>query len=295
MPSRNQGHDDGGGSRQSSFKQRHQQGAAPNKARTTATTSNNRKSAVQDDEDDVWDDIMSADTSKKGGYDSDGPNKMSLNFWLKSGESCEISFIDEKPVVFQGHTLKCVSPNSGKNFYRTEACGKAAGQDCAFCDQSASNKNISKPKRILMFRIVDSRGQWNADTGEMDEIPALKFFQPSTEFAQQIGVFKNDENLDGLTSTSFVLVKNERYAINVKMQKKGAHLQYAPPIETEDELVEVEDIYYPLDYEEAEEFIEKFVPSRQDPPQQSSRHAGRGNQQGSFYGGGNKTNNRRGR
>lgn len=289
MPSRNGGQDDAN-DRRSSFQQRHQKGAAStgsNKARPTATS----RKAKNDDDDDVWEDIMSADTSKKGGYDSDGPSKMSLNFWLKAGESTEIAFIDEKPVVFQGHTIKCTSPNTGKPFYRTEACGKAHGEECEWCNQSASNKNISKPKRVLMFRIVDGRGQWDSEAQDFDGIPALKFFQTTTELAQQIGLFKNDENIDGLTQVGFILVKNEKYALTPKMKKKGASLYFDDPIETEDELVEVEDIYYPMDEQEVLDFIDQFVPAYV-APAPGARHNGRGNGGGSFYG--NNGNNRRG-
>lgn len=293
MPSRNGGQDDAN-DRRSSFQQRHQKGAAntgSNKARTPAT---NRKPSPQDD-DDVWDEIMNADTSRKGGYDSDGPSKMSLNFWLQSGESTEIAFLDDKPVVFQGHTIKCTSPNTGKPFYRTEACGKAHGEECEWCNQSAGNKNISKPKRVLMFRIVDGRGQWDKDANDFDGVPALKFFQTSTELAQQIGVFKNDDNIGGITEVGFVLVKNEKYAITPKMRKdkKTGQLYFDDPIETEDDLVEVEDIYYPMDEQEVLDFIDQFVPAYV-APAPNSRHAGRGNGGGSFYGNNNNGNNRRG-
>lgn len=303
MPQRNNRvSDDEQDDRRSRFQQRHQQGATSNQSASNkrATAPAKRKNTA-DDEDDVWDDIMSTDTSKKGSYDSDGPNKMSLNYWLSPGETDEISFLDNKPAVFQGHTIRCVSPNSGKTFYRNEACGKATGQDCAFCDQCQTNKNISKAKRLLCFRIVSSRGVWNKDDNGFDEVPALKFMFASTELAQQIGVFKSDENIDGITNVAFTLVKNEKYTISPKMVKRGASLFYAENIETEDELVEVEDIYYPMEYEEAEEFIDQFVPTKQAEP--AGRNAGRGNQKGSFYGnrggsnsGGRGANtNRRGR
>lgn len=287
MPTRKPDGDDG---RRSTLASRHSGQQATGRRVPAQPHQNSSKRSAPPPVDDEWDEIMSIDTKKGGGGGEreDGYSKKSLGFWLKTGESCEISFIDEAPTILQGHVLKC--SGEGKNgsytFFRTEACGKAdADGDCVFCDNQKSNAGISVSKRIIMARIIDGRGSWSADEGDLDGEPALKFFQLPIYLAQTLGALRTDDSHDGITTIMFKLSKNENYALSPKTEKvRGGGLRFADAFELEDmdDLPTVADIYEYMGEEEGQSFIDQFVNGA--PPAKKSYGSKKPAGKGGFYG-----------
>jgi len=133
--------------------------------RTRATSRTRTQQPQAANEDEAWDEVM--DMKSGGGGDDGSFNKLNTNFWLKNGEEIDVVILDENPTVFWGHVIKCKT-DAGRTFYRTEQCQKSEQDFCEMCDMT-DNKAVSKAKRIIAFRILDSRGSWDKDLNDGDD------------------------------------------------------------------------------------------------------------------------------
>jgi len=226
--------------------------------------------------DDVWEEIE----NMKSGY-GDGFNKMNTNFYLQEGDEIDVVFLDEKPYVFWGHTIKCRS-SKGKTFYQTEQCQKAVQDYCVLCD--SDNKAISKEKRIIAFRILDSRGTWDTKKGGFDGVPCAKIFLVPLYLAKQLKTLKDDG--DGILTDKVVkLKKSSNYQANFKMKKgEGGAMYYVDAPDFDGDVPDVLEVYAPMSDNELIDFINRFAdaPSQQ-PASNTAASARRGGQNiGSF-------------
>ncbi len=252
--------------------------ASPQRNGATARPRASANNASQD-EDEVWEEIMEMKQGASG--ESGGFNKMNTNFWLSNGEEIDVVFLDNSPTIFNGHVIKC-STEAGKTFYRTEACQKSAQDYCVLCE--TENKTVSKSKKIIAFRILDSRGNWNKDLnnkkGGMDGVASPKIFLVSLDLAKQIKLLRDDAGGE-LTDKVIKLSKNEKYIANFKFRKNtNGSLSYIPAPSYDGELPEILDIYAPMDDEELMEFVRKF--SYSEPATAPSRGGGSNRKAGSF-------------
>jgi hypothetical protein len=215
---------------------------------------NPSKKAVASAED-AWDEVANADESKGG--DSGKFTRMNTNFFLSKGEKdVEIVFLDSAPTIFTGHTLACESSN-GKQFWVTEACQKLNADSCLMC--SSNNKNVSAKRKLIAFRLIDSRGAWDSDAGELDGEPTPKIFLAPVYLAKQIKGLKDDAG-DEFNEIVFKLSKEgKNYVCSFAMRKTGKSMEFIEAPEFDGELPEVMDIYAPKDDEELLDFMEKFV------------------------------------
>lgn len=217
--------------------------------------------------DDVWEEIENM-KDNNGGF-----NKMNTNFYLTEGDEIDVVFFDEKPFVFWGHTIKCQS-SKGKTFYRIEQCQKSEQDHCVLCD--SANKAISKDKRIIAFRVLDSRGSWDTKKGGLDGVPCAKIFLIPLYLAKQLKTLKDDG--DGMLSDKVVkLKKSSNYQANFKMKKgQGGAMYYVDAPEFTGEIPEVLEVYAPMSDNELIDFVNRFAdaPSQQDSNSSSGRRGG---------------------
>lgn len=222
---------------------------------------------------DVWEEIM----NMKGKGEQGGFNKMNTTFYLKDAEEIDIVLLDENPYMFWGHVIKCQS-TAGKTFYRIEQCQKSEQDYCVMCD--SDNKAISKAKKIIAFRLLDSRGSWDKDAGGFDGVPVPKIFTVPLYLAKQFKSLKDDA---GTVSDKVIkLSKNGNYQANFKFKKgRDGSLRYVDAPEIKGDLPEVLTVYAPMSDDDLIDFIRQFADAATD---SSSRGNGRrsGGGSGSF-------------
>lgn len=233
--------------------------------RRSVDNSRTRTSATKasQSEDEVWDDIMEMKPTSNG---EDGTfNKMNTNFYLTNGEEIDIVILDNVPIVFNGHVIKCQGEKKDGGtytFYRTEACQKSAQDHCVLCE--TQNRNVGKDKKIIAFRVLDSRGSWdkslNNNKGGLDGVPAPKIFMVALDLAKQIKILRDDAGGD-LTDKVIKLAKNEKYIANFRFSKnKDGSLNYVPAPEMDEdmEIPEILEVYAPMEDDDLIEFVKKF-------------------------------------
>lgn len=225
------------------------------------------------DEDDAWNEI---DNMKTGGEDGEF-NKMNTNFYLKNGEEIDIVVLDESPAVFWGHVIKCRS-SKGSTFYRTEQCQKSSGDSCVMC--SSNNKAIGRSKKIIAFRVLDSRGNWNGSLnngqGGLDGDPAPKIFITPIYLAKQFKTLLDDA--DGILSDKVIkLKKDERYQANFKYEKgkNGGMFFVDAPDLAGMEIPEILEVYKALPDDELMDFVHQFSDAPDDAPTPTPKGGGR--------------------
>lgn len=256
--------------------------ASPQRSGATARPRPSAKSASQD-EDEVWDEIMEMKQGSGGG--DGGFDKMNTNFYLSNGEEIDIVILDNVPTIFNGHVIKCQGNKKDGGtytFYRTEACQKSAQDYCVLCE--TENKNVGKSKKIIAFRVLDSRGSWSKDAnngkGGLDGIPTPKIFLVSLDLAKQIKVLRDDAGGD-LTDKVIKLSKNEKYIANFKFKKNpNGSLNFVDAPEFDGELPEILEVYAPLEDDDLIDFVRKF--SHNEQPQAPARSGGSNRRAGSF-------------
>ena len=213
-----------------------------------------KKQAVSD-ADDAWDEVANANEGGSG--DSGEFTKMNTNFFLGKGEKdVEVVFIDPAPSIFTGHTLACET-DAGKQFWITEACQKLAGDSCVMCD--SKNKNVGGKRKVIAFRLIDSRGAWDREAGELDGIPTPKIFLAPVYLAKQLKSLK-DEAGDDFNKVIIKLSKEgKNYVASFKFQKTGKTMEFVEAPEYVGALPEIMEVYAPREDEELLDFMEKFV------------------------------------
>lgn len=250
------------------------QGASTRKSAETASPrrSADRASTRQDRSpesgEDVWEDIMNMKGGSGGG---DGFDKMNTNFYLKDGEEIDIVLLDENPFMFWGHTIKCQS-QAGKTFYRIEQCQKSEQEYCVLCD--SDNKAISKPKKIIAFRLLDSRGNWDRDKNDFDGEPSPKIFTVPLYLAKQFKSLKDDA---GEVSDKVIkLAKNSNYQANFKYTKqRDGSLNYVDAPEYDADAPEVLEVYAVQTDDELIDFVTQFADAPTAAPKGSKRSSAR--------------------
>ena len=241
----------------------------------TASQRNNNRSGKPAN-DDVWDEIMNMKGKGSGG--EGGFNKMNTNFYLQNGEEIDIVLLDEQPFMFWGHTIKCRS-KEGKTFYRTEQCQKSEQDYCVMCE--SDNKAIGKAKKVIAFRVLDSRGSWDSEAKGLDGIPAPKIFMVSIDLAKQIKLLKDDAGT--ISDKVLKLSKNGTYTINFKFKKSpDGSLRYVNAPDYDGELPEVLDVYAPMEDDELMDFIRQFADASSDSGSSNNRSSRNGKATGSF-------------
>tara|TARA_Y100000034_G_scaffold29728_1_gene36186 strand:+ start:56949 stop:57749 length:801 start_codon:yes stop_codon:yes gene_type:complete len=258
--------------------------AAPR--RGSASQTNQRQAPTRqapnqgDGSGDVWDDIMNAKQGGSNGTDENGFNKLNTNFWLSNGDEIDIVILDDDPVMFKGHTLKCVT-DAGKTFYRNEQCQKAVQQYCEMCE--SKNKNVGSAKSLVAFRVLDSRGSWDREAGAMDGVPVPKIFFTPIYLAKIFKSLKDDG--EGVLSDKVIrLSKDGQYSAKFKLVKgAGGAMHFVDAPEYTGDLFEVLDIYEPMADEDLNDFMNKFVDTGAPAPtaRANNRRTG-GNTPGSF-------------
>lgn len=219
-------------------------------ARTGATAPARQSSKPNTD--DVWDDIMNR---KSGGSDDGTFNKMNTNFFLQDGEKIDIVLLDNDPILFGGHSIKCKS-DAGKTFYRIEQCQKSEQEYCVLCE--SDNSAVSKAKSIIAFRVLDSRGSWVKDKG-LDGIPAPKIFLTPLYLAKQIKTLLDDAEGE-LRDKVLQLSKSGNYAINFKLKKHPqGGMDYVTAPEYDGDMPEVLDVYATMSDDDLIDFVRKFA------------------------------------
>ena len=212
-----------------------------------------RPNQAKDNGDDVWGEIMNMKGKGSGG--EGGFNKLNTSFWLSNGEEIDIVLLDEQPFMFWGHTIKCRS-KEGKTFYRIEACQKSEQDYCVMCE--SDNKAIGKSKKIIAFRVLDSRGSWDSETKGLDGVPTPKIFTVSIDLAKQIKLLKDDAGT--ISDKVLKLSKNGTYTINFKFKKNtDGSLRYVNAPDYDGDLPEVLEVYAPMDDDDLMEFIRQFA------------------------------------
>lgn len=210
------------------------------------------------DGDDVWDDIMTM--KGKGDFEDGAFNKMNTNFWLKEGEEIDIVVLDDNPVIFWGHTIKC-STDKGQTFYRVEQCQKSTQDYCTLCE--SKSPAVKKSTKSIAFRILDSRGSWdkklNDGKGGMNGIAVPKIFLVPLYVAKQFKVLKDDAG--GKLSDKVVkLSKTGNYIANFKYKKNpDGSLRYVDAPVYDGELPEVLEVYAPMEDKDIQDFLHKFA------------------------------------
>lgn len=233
---------------------------------------------------DVWDTIndMSTGSGGSGGFD-----KMNTAFFMKNDEQGRIIFIDENPVIFVGHVIKCIS-DAGKEFYRTEQCQKVNQTYCTLCDATATNKAVSKANRVIAFRVLDERGKWDSSKKGLDGVPTPKIFLAPTDFAKLVKTLK-DEAGGKISDKIIKLQKNTKYIPTVSMVPlpSGGFDYEKFPESIFDGMVlpEILDVYAPMSDQDIIDFIDKFAVKPQQNFNQQNQNNG-GNTGGGFQGGG---------
>jgi len=248
----------------------------PRRVANTAPTGNQnaRNNSQKVDEDDAWDEIMNMKGKGEGG--DGGFNKMNTNFFLKDGEEIDIVVLDENPVIFWGHVIKCES-EKGQTFYRTEQCQKSEQDYCVLCE--SDNPSVSKAKNIIAFRVLDSRGSWdknlNNGKGGLDGVPAPKIFLTPLYLAKQFKSLKDDAG--GSISDKVVkLSKNTNYQANFKFKKNAdGSLRYVDAPEFDGDLPDTLEVYAPMSDNELMDFVQKFAVSARASAPSNSRGGGR--------------------
>ena len=235
---------------------------APASTQRSGAVARPKASAVASDEnDDVWDEIMEM---KQGSSGDDGSfNKMNTNFYLSNGEEIDIVLLDNAPTIFNGHVIKCTGTKKDGGtytFYRTEACQKSNQEYCVLCE--SDNKAVGKSKKIIAFRVLDSRGSWskeaNGGKGGLDGVATPKIFLVSLELAKQIKLLRDDAGGE-LTDKVIKLSKNEKYIANFKFRKNtNGSLSFIDAPEYDGELPEVMDVYAPMEDDDLIDFVRKF-------------------------------------
>lgn len=225
--------------------------ASTRKPRTSARASRGENQSTEKT-DDVWDDIM----SMKNGGDDGQFNKMNTNFYLKDGEEIDIVLLDENPFIFWGHTIKCKS-NAGKTFYRIEQCQKSEQDYCVLCE--SDNKAIGKAKKIIAFRLLDSRGSWDIKAGGFDGNPAPKIFLTPLYLAKQFKALKDDAG-GNISDKVIKLSKSSNYIATLKMKNVGGgNLKYTDAPEFDGDTPEVLEVYAPMEDDDLIDFIRQFA------------------------------------
>ena len=203
---------------------------------------------------DTWDEIMNM---KSGGSGEEGGfNKMNTNFFLTDNEEIEIVLFDDVPTMFWGHIIKCKSKDS-KTFYRTEQCQKTEQDYCTLC--SSNNPAVSKAKKIIAFRLLDSRGSWDSKAGGLDGIPIPKIFLAPLYLAKQFKTLL-DEAGGTLKDKVLKLSKKTQYMVSFKFDKlPSGGFDYVKAPEYDGELPDILDIYAPMTDADLSDFIMKFA------------------------------------
>lgn len=218
-------------------------------ARNASTRETQNREAENGEE--VWDDIM----SMKGGGEGGGFNKMNTAFYLKDGEEIDIVLLDENPFMFWGHVIKCQS-NAGKTFYRIEQCQKAEQDYCVMCE--SDNKAIGKAKKIIAFRVLDSRGNWDKDAGDFDGVPAPKIFTVPLYLAKQFKSLKDDAG--SISDKVIKLSKSGNYQANFKYNKsRDGSLRYVDAPKFDGDMPDVLEVYAPMTDDDLMDFIRQFA------------------------------------
>ena len=220
--------------------------------------------------DSAWDSI-----EEMKGSGGDGKfDKMSTSFFLKEGEKAEVVFIDENPVIFHGHNIKCVS-EKGTTFYRTEQCQKSIQDYCVYCDASAQNNAISKANKVIAFRLLDSRGKWDSNKRGLDGNPAPKIFLSPLYFAKQTKALKDEAG--EISDKVINISRTGNYTLSYKMNKLdsgGFDYEFVDEAIFNDmEMPEILDVYAPLNDAEATEFMDKFSAKQQQQQQTQAQGA----------------------
>ena len=247
------------------------QSREPRASRHNAPSTPSRKQPQQDEGEEAWDDIMNM---KSGG--SDGSfDKMNTSFFLREGEEIDIVVLDESPCMFWGHTIKCQS-QAGKTFYRIEQCQKSEQDSCVMCD--SQNKAIGAAKKIIGFRVLDSRGSWDRQTKAMDGVPAPKIFMVPLYLAKQLKSLKDDAGT--ISDKVIKLSKTGNYQANFKYRKNAnGSLEYVSAPDYEEDLPDILEVYKPMGDSDLIDFIRQFAEPAANTSTVSSRTTGGG---GSF-------------
>lgn len=248
-------------------------------ASTRPNRHNQQSSKPAKNDDDVWNEIM--DMKSKGDGGDGGFNKMNTNFYLKDGEEIDIVILDENPEIFWGHVIKCKT-DAGQTFYRTEQCQKSEQDYCVLCE--SDNKAISKAKKIIAFRVLDSRGNWDSENKCLDGIPAPKIFLTPLYLAKQFKTLRDDAG--GTISDKVIkLSKNGNYQANFKFKKlQGGGLDYVSAPDYNEELPNISEVYAPMGDNELMEFVRKFADGSDasSKPSRGGNNKRGGNASGSF-------------
>ncbi len=209
----------------------------------------------QQEGDDVWDDVMNMKTKGQGG-DDDGFNKFNTGFYLREGETANIVLMDENPVIFWGHVIKCKS-KKGSTYFLTEQCQKSESSGCVMCD--SSNPAVGKARKVIAFRILDERGTWvtpqGATQGDWDWVPKPKIFLPATYVAKQFKQLK-DEAGGTISDKVIKLSKNGNYLAQLSLEKgAGGGMFYVQAPEYDGEMPDILEVYAIRDDRDLIDFI----------------------------------------
>lgn len=139
---------------------------------------------------------------KQAAFENGEYKARAFPLFLKSGESAEVSFIDDEPWSGKIHTLK---PPSGKGLWLTRKC---LGANCPYCEQG------DKPKFRAFFTVVDHRtGSFINKKGELVETKdQVRYYECSAATADMLfNKFNKQAKKLGVTSLTEVVVDISKY------------------------------------------------------------------------------------
>lgn len=98
------------------------------------------------------------------------------DFYIKSGESAVIQFLQDEPYCFDAHQVQ-----DAKGNWQTIPCQLNTGKHCVLC-----SKGVKQTWKAA-FKILDYRGTWNKEKGcfNNDE-PIVKIWKVGSTVAQQL-------------------------------------------------------------------------------------------------------------
>ena len=119
------------------------------------------------------------------------------DFWLKSGETAVIQFLENEPYCFDAHQVR---DRNGK--WTVVPCQLNSQRHCTLCSDGV------KRTWKAAFMILDYRGSWDKDANEFKwDKPVVRIWKVGSQIAQQIKAYIDRKGKD-LTSFVFEVTRS---------------------------------------------------------------------------------------